>query len=72
MFRPRESEQLAFTVIAPGCAPSVLSVAELPVPEIAPELAVQLATFTGALSGLLHEAVSETLLQTIHAASRKR
>ena len=58
---PRESEQLAFTVMLPGCAPVVFSVAFVPLPEIVPLLAVQFATFTGTLSGLVHEALSETL-----------
>ena len=58
--RFRESEQLAFTVMLPGGAPVVLSVAELPLPEMVPPLAVQLATLTGTLSGLVQEAVSET------------
>ena len=53
MFRPRESVQVALTVIVPADAPAVFSVPVLPVPEIVPMLAVQLLTFTGTLSGLV-------------------
>ena len=61
MLRPRVSEQLAFTVMVPGCAPEVLSVALLPFPETVPALPVQLATLTGTLSGLEQEALRETV-----------
>ena len=49
----RESEQDALTVIGPAEAPVVVSVAELPLPEMLPPLAVQLETVTGTLSGLV-------------------
>jgi hypothetical protein len=50
---PRESVQLALTVMVPGDAPDVLRVAELPLPAIVPLVDVQLATFTGTPSGLV-------------------
>jgi hypothetical protein len=53
--KPRESEQLAVTVMTPGVAPEVLRVALLPLPETLPPLAVQPLTVTGTLSGLLQE-----------------
>lgn len=49
---PRMSVQVALTVIAPGAAPPVSKVAELPLPEIVPALAVQLATEVETPSGL--------------------
>src|SRR6202795_1137429 len=52
-FRPRESVQVALTVIGPADAPVVLSVAVLPLPEMVPPLAVQPPTVTGTLSGLV-------------------
>src|ERR1700686_3001373 len=45
--------QVALTVIEPGAAPVVLSVAELPVPVTVPPLDVQLETVTGTPSGLV-------------------
>src|SRR5580704_1855342 len=51
--RPRVSVQVAPTVMEPGDAPAVLSVAEPPPPETVPPLAVQLATETETLSGLV-------------------
>ena len=51
--KPRESVQVAFTVIGPAGAPVVFSVPVLPSPEIVPPLAVQLLTVTGTLSGLV-------------------
>jgi hypothetical protein len=51
--RPRESLQVALTVIGPAEAPVVLSVAVLPSPETLPPLAVQPLTVTGTLSGLV-------------------
>jgi len=53
VFRPRESVQVAFTVIVPADAPVVSRVAVLPLPETVPPLAVQPLTFTGTLSGLV-------------------
>ena len=61
MLRPRESEQLAFTVIVPGCVPVVFNVALPPLPETLPLLAVQFATVTGTLSGLLQVALNATV-----------
>jgi hypothetical protein len=52
--KPRESVQVALTVIAPGAAPEVFTVAALPLPEMLPPLAFQPATVTGTLSGLVH------------------
>ena len=51
--RPRESVQVALTVIGPDDAPVVLRVAVLPSPETLPPLAVQPLTVTGTLSGLV-------------------
>jgi hypothetical protein len=53
VFRPRESVQVALTVIGPGDAPLVFRFAVLPLPETLPLLAVQPAMVTGTLSGLL-------------------
>jgi hypothetical protein len=50
---PRESVQVALTVMDPGEAPVVVSVAELPLPEMLPPLAVHPPTVTGTLSGLV-------------------
>jgi hypothetical protein len=55
--KPRESVQVAFTVIGPEEAPVVVSVAELPLPAMLPPLAVQLPTVTVALSGLVQAQV---------------
>jgi len=51
--KPRESVQVALTVMAPAGAPVVSRVAELPVPETVPADAVQPPTVTGTLSGLV-------------------
>jgi hypothetical protein len=51
--RPRESVQVALTVIAPGAAPVVLRVAVPPSPETLPPVAVQPLIVTGTLSGLV-------------------
>jgi hypothetical protein len=51
--RPRESVQVALTVIWPGDAPVVLRVPVLPLPETVPPVALQPATFTGTPSGLV-------------------
>jgi hypothetical protein len=51
--KPRESLQVALTVIGPGDAPAVLKVATFPLPEIVPPLAVQPETVTGTPSGLV-------------------
>ncbi len=59
--KPRESVQVALTVTGPAEAPSVLRVAELPLPEIVPPLEVQLATETGTPSGLVQFADKFTL-----------
>ena len=59
--RPRESVQLAPTVIVPGDVPAVSSVAELPLPEMFPALAVQPETETGTPSGLVQLQVTVTL-----------
>src|SRR5208283_3462442 len=54
VFRPRESVQLALTVIEPGEAPDVFRPAVLaPLLETLPPLAVQPPTVTGTLSGLV-------------------
>jgi hypothetical protein len=50
---PRESVQVAPTVIEPGEAPAVLSVAELPLPDTVPPFDVQVETVTGTPSGLV-------------------
>src|ERR1700686_328058 len=55
-FSPRESVQVALTVIEPGGTPAVLRFAELPLPETVPAVEVQLATETGTPSGLVQEA----------------
>ena len=51
--KPRASVQVALTVIEPGAAPAVLSVAEPPVPVTVPPLDVQPETVTGTPSGLV-------------------
>src|SRR5712692_538241 len=51
--RPRESVQVALTVIGPAEAPAVARVAVAPLPETLPPLAVQVLTVTGTLSGLV-------------------
>ena len=51
--RPRESVQVAFTVVEPAGAAVVVRVAEFPLPETLPALEVQLPTVTVALSGLV-------------------
>src|SRR5207248_4072177 len=51
--RPRESEQVALTVIGPAGAPVVVRVAVPPSPETLPPLAVQELIVTGTLSGLV-------------------
>src|ERR1700758_2314575 len=53
LVRPRESLQVALTVIVPGDAPLVFNVAELPLPETVPPLDVQVETVTGTPSGLV-------------------
>src|SRR5579871_2089796 len=58
--RPRESVQVAPTVIAPGAAPAVFSVALLPLPVMVPPVAVQLFTLTGTPSGLVQVQVTVT------------
>ena len=55
--RPRESVQVALTVMGPADAPVVLRVAVPPSPEMLPPLAVQVLTLTGTLSGLVQEQV---------------
>src|SRR5579863_585694 len=52
-FRPRESVQIALTVIGPAEAPAVFRVAVLPLPLMAPPVVVQSPTVTGTLSGLV-------------------
>src|SRR5678815_3354239 len=51
---PRESVQVAFTVMGPAGAPSVFKVAVLPSPDNVPAVAFQPATVTGTPSGLEH------------------
>jgi hypothetical protein len=58
--KPRESVQEALTVIEPGAAPVVFSVAVLPEPETLPPVDVQPLTVTGTLSGLVQFAVRLT------------
>ena len=53
MFSPRESVQVAVTVIGPLEAPEASRVALLPLGEMLPPLAVQPPTVTWALSGLV-------------------
>jgi hypothetical protein len=53
VFRPRESVQVALTVIVPADAPVVFNVPVLPEPETVPMLLVQPLTVTGTLSGLV-------------------
>src|SRR5271167_4427320 len=53
LFSPRESVQVALTVIGPGDAPAGSRVALLPLPETLPPLAVHPPTVTWALSGLV-------------------
>src|SRR6202035_4483099 len=62
--RPRESVQVALTVIEPGEVPVVFRVAELPVPEMVPPLDVQVETVTGTPSGLLQSADKLTVPPT--------
>jgi hypothetical protein len=52
-FNPRESVQVALTVIVPAEAPAVFSVAVLPLPLMLPPVALQSPTVTGTLSGLV-------------------
>src|SRR5262249_10573920 len=52
-FNPRESVQVALTVIGPADAPLVLSVAVFPLPLIDPLDALQSPTVTGTPSGLV-------------------
>jgi hypothetical protein len=59
--KPRESVQVAPTVMLPGAAPVVSNVAVLPLPEIFPLVVFQLATETGTLSGLVQLQVTVTL-----------
>src|SRR5579863_1910540 len=55
VFSPRESLQLAFTMIAPAAAPEVFRAALFPpVPDTLPPLVRQSPTVTATLSGLLH------------------
>src|SRR5262249_17628081 len=51
--RPRESVQVAPTVMGPAEAPVVVRVAVVSLPEMLPPLAVQPLTVTGTLSGLV-------------------
>ena len=51
--KPRESVQVALTLMAPAGAPVVFRVAVLPLPETVPADAVQPLTVTGTLSGLV-------------------
>jgi hypothetical protein len=53
--------QVALTVIDPGDAPFVFSVAVFPLPEREPVLALQFETETGTLSGLVQLQVTVTL-----------
>src|SRR4029077_5957598 len=51
--KPRESVEVALTVIGPAEAPVVSSVAVPPLPETLPPVAVQPLTVTGTPSGLV-------------------
>ena len=53
VLNPRESLQVALTVMDPGEVPVVFRVAELPLPETLPPVADQPATLVCMLSGLL-------------------
>jgi len=50
---PRESVQVALTVIGPADAPVVFNVPVFPLPETLPPVAVHPPTVTGTLSGLV-------------------
>src|ERR1035438_1254523 len=52
-FNPRESVQVALTVIGPEDAPVVFNVPVFPLPEMLPLLALHPPTVTGTLSGLV-------------------
>jgi hypothetical protein len=52
--------QVALTVMVPGDAPAVVSVATLPLPETLPPLELQPETVTGTPSGLVHVQVTVT------------
>src|SRR5579864_2915391 len=67
LFRPRESVQVALTVIGPGAAPAVFKVPVLPLPLTVPAVAFQPATFTCTLSGL----VQSQLMLTVPPAARE-
>ena len=56
--RPRESVQVALTVIGPAGAPVVLSVAVPPSPETLPPVADQPPIVTGTLSGVVQVQVT--------------
>jgi len=58
--KPRESVQVAFTVIGPAGAPVVVKVATLPLPETCPPVADQPETETGTPSGLVQVQVTVT------------
>src|SRR5690348_4230557 len=61
LFRPRESVQVALTVIGPGAAPAVFKLPVLPLPLMVPPVAFQAETFTSALSGLVHSQLMLTV-----------
>src|SRR5271170_7111591 len=52
-FNPRESVQVALTVMGPADAPAVFRVPVLPLPLMLPPVALQSLTVTGTLSGLV-------------------
>src|SRR5512137_3221726 len=67
LVKPRESVQVALTVMGPGAAPLVFKLAVLPVPLTVPAVAVQPATFTCILSGL----VQSQLMLTVPPACKE-
>jgi hypothetical protein len=60
--KPRESVQVAPTLMGPEEAPVVLRVAEFPLPEMLPPLVVHPPTVTGTLSGLVQVQLMVALL----------
>jgi hypothetical protein len=58
--KPRESVQVALTVIGPADAPVVVTVATLPLPETVPPVEDQPETETGTPSGLVQLQVTVT------------
>jgi len=68
VFNPRESLQVALTVIGPGDMPLVFTMAVEPVPAIVPPVVDQLLTVTGTLSGLVQLQVTVVVPPTSKVA----